>query len=69
MSQLKVILSGGPLDFPEQDREQFVAGITEKIKHRWGAGYEHFVHDGEFTTVGGEEVAVFQWERRTAIAE
>jgi len=69
MSQIKVLLSGGPQDFPDRDREQFVSGIVEKIKHRWGAGYEHFVHDGEFTTVDGVEVAVYHWERRTAIAE
>ncbi|WP_223006765.1 DUF5988 family protein [Streptomyces roseirectus] len=69
MSQLKVILSGGPRDLPEDDRKQLVARSTEKIKHRWGAGYEHFVHDGEFVTVDGEEYAVYQWERRTAIAE
>lgn len=69
MSQLKVLLSGGPEDFPVEDRRQSVAGGTEKIKHRWGAGYEHFVHDGEFTTVDGERIAVYQWERRTAIAE
>ncbi|MET8981205.1 DUF5988 family protein [Streptomyces sp. NPDC004539] len=69
MSQLKVVLSGGPLDFPEKEREQIVSVIAEKIKHRWGAGYEHFVHDGEFATVDGEKVAVYHWERRTAIAE
>lgn len=69
MAHFRILLSGGPRNFPNEDREQFVTTITERIKHRWGAGYEHFVHDGEFTTVNGEEAAVYRWECRTAIAE
>ncbi len=30
---------------------------------------EHFVHDGNFLAVDGDEVAVFRWTYRTKIAE
>lgn len=69
MENFKALLFGGPSSLPDDDRTQFVTSLTEKIKHRLGAGYEHFVHNGEFTTVDGEEVAVFQWAARTAVAE
>ncbi|MFI6345959.1 DUF5988 family protein [Streptomyces sp. NPDC050560] len=69
MSQIKVLLVGGPSYFPDDDRVQFAASLTEKVKHRLGAGYEHFVHRGDFTTRGGERLAVFDWTARTAIAE
>jgi len=41
----------------------------EKVKILSGAGYEHFVHNGEFITVDGENLPVFQWSERTKIAE
>ncbi|WP_055712772.1 DUF5988 family protein [Streptomyces torulosus] len=69
MVNFKVFLADGPTYFPDEERVQFATSLTEKIKHRLGAGYEHFVHKGEFTTVDGEEVAVFRWITRTAIAE
>ncbi|MER6157098.1 DUF5988 family protein [Streptomyces sp. NPDC001868] len=69
MVNYKVLLSDGPSSLPEEERVQFATSLTEKIKHRFGAGYEHFVHQGEFTTLDGEEVAVFRWTTRTAIAE
>ncbi|MFG2582356.1 DUF5988 family protein [Streptomyces malaysiensis] len=34
-----------------------------------GSGYEHFVHQGDYATVDGEELPVFRWTARTAIAE
>ncbi|MEV3915225.1 DUF5988 family protein [Streptomyces canus] len=69
MSQIKVLLVGGPSYFPDEERIQFTASLTEKIKHRFEAGYEHFVHEGDFTTLDNEKLAVFQWTARTAIAE
>lgn len=65
----RILLSDAPAYFPEEEKLQFATSLTEKIKHRFGAGYEHFVHQGEFTTIDGEEVAVFRWTTRTAIAE
>lgn len=69
MSNYKALLVGGPSALPAEERVQLTPTLMEKIKHRFEAGYEHFVHEGEFKTVDGEEVAVFQWTARTAIAE
>ncbi|MFJ2442951.1 DUF5988 family protein [Streptomyces sp. NPDC087658] len=69
MTNFRALLCDGPPSLPAEDRMQFAISLTEKIKHRFGAGYEHFVHKGEFTMVDGEEVAVFRWTTRTAIAE
>ena len=69
VTQVKIRLSGGPavlsaadLSVPADDLDR-----TLKISHL--AGYEHFVHDGEYETVDGNEVAVFRWSQRTKIAE
>ncbi|MEW2623446.1 DUF5988 family protein [Streptomyces sp. NPDC048106] len=69
MPQFKALLIGGPAALPSEERLQETSSLTEKIKHRFGAGYEHFIHEGEFRTVDGEHLAVFQWTTRTAIAE
>jgi hypothetical protein len=69
MATFRAFLSGGPTHFPSEERFQAASSLTEKIKHRFGAGFEHFVHTGEFITIDGEEFAVFEWATRTAIAE
>ncbi|MBM9619371.1 DUF5988 family protein [Streptomyces zhihengii] len=69
MSQIKVLLVGGPSFFPSEERVQFTASLTEKIKHRFGAGYEHFLHEGEYEKLDGDDIPVFRWKTRTAIAE
>lgn len=69
MASFQIFLSGGPTFFPEEERLQVASSLTEKVKHRFGAGFEHFVHEGEFITIDREEVAVFRWTTRTAIAE
>lgn len=69
MSDFKVLLLGGPSFFPDEQRVQLVSALEEKIKHRFGAHYEHFVRQGRFERIDGEELAVYQWTARTAIAE
>lgn len=69
MDSFRVFLSGGPVHLPKVERFQAASSLTEKIKHRFGAGFEHFAHKGEFVTIDGEEFAVFEWATRTAIAE
>ncbi|WP_181808529.1 DUF5988 family protein [Streptomyces shenzhenensis] len=69
MPNFKALLVGGPSALPAAERVQRVPTLTEKVKHRFEAGYEHFAHEGEFRTVDGEELAVFHWTMRTAIAE
>ncbi|MER7877763.1 DUF5988 family protein [Streptomyces malaysiensis] len=69
MSQIKVLLVGGLPHLPLDERVQFATSLTEKIKYQFGSGYEHFVHQGDYATVDGEELPVFRWTARTAIAE
>ncbi|SCG58827.1 DUF5988 family protein [Micromonospora halophytica] len=69
VTQVKVILSGGPLSLPKAQRSVPKAELGQTLKIRHGAGYEHFVHDGEYRTVDGYEAAVFRWTGRTKIAE
>jgi hypothetical protein len=64
MSQIKVLLVGGLPSFPSEERVQFTESLSEKIKYRFGANYEHFVHEGEHTTLDGEKLPVFQWMTR-----
>ncbi|SCL21785.1 hypothetical protein GA0070616_2389 [Micromonospora nigra] len=69
VTQVKVILSGGPIDLSTPHRSVPAAELGQTLKVRHGAGYEHFVHDGEYQTVDGCEAAVFRWTGRTKIAE
>ncbi|MCX4761548.1 DUF5988 family protein [Streptomyces sp. NBC_01275] len=69
MQNVKALLVGGPSALPAEERVRHTPSLTEKIKHRFEAGYEHFVHHGEFKVIDGEELAVFHWTTRTAIAE
>jgi hypothetical protein len=66
---VKVALNGGPMDLSAADRSVPAAELSCTLKISYRAGYEHFVHDGEFRTVDGTEVAVFRWTYRTKIAE
>ncbi|MEO3801092.1 DUF5988 family protein [Nonomuraea sp. B1E8] len=69
MSFVKVMLIGGPNHLPVERRFLTVAPGCEKIKLPFGSGYEHFLHRGERTRVDGQELPVFTWIMRTAIAE
>lgn len=69
MASAKIVLSGGPERFSHRGHVRSSVGPEEKVKILSGAGYEHFVHNGEFLTVDGESLPVFQWSERTKIAE
>ncbi|WP_103347756.1 DUF5988 family protein [Amycolatopsis sp. CA-128772] len=70
MAKIRVTLSGGPAELAERHREWTVGSIGEVAKVSYGAGYEHFSHDGEFTTTsGGDQLPVFAWCGRTRVAE
>jgi len=66
---VRITLSGGPIELAAADRSVTAADLGGTLKIRYRAGYEHFVHDGEFETVDGCELAVFRWMYRTKIAE
>lgn len=69
VTSVKVMLSGGPSDLATADRSVPVSELGRTLKIHYRAGYEHFVHDGEYQTIDGSEVAVFRWTQRTKIAE
>ena len=69
VTSVKIALSGGPVDLAAADRGVPEAELGQTLKIRHGAGYEHFVHDGERKMVDGCEVAIFRWAHRTKIAE
>jgi hypothetical protein len=69
MTEITVVLVGGPERLPENERIRRVPGDVDTIKVCFGAGHEHFCYHGERTTVGEEELPAFEWIRRTAIAE
>ena len=69
VTQVKIMLSGGPIELATADRSLPVAELGRTLKICYRAGYEHFVHDGEYQTMDGCEVAVFRWTYRTKFAE
>ncbi|WP_320065549.1 DUF5988 family protein [Micromonospora sp. RTGN7] len=69
VTSVKIMLSGGPVELAAVDRTVPVADLGQTLKIRHGAGYEHFVRDGESQTIDGCEVAVFRWLYRTKVAE
>jgi hypothetical protein len=69
MAKFKAQLIGGPSAVRDEDRVLLTDSLTEAIKFPSCGGYEHFRHQGAFTSVDGEEAAVFEWTMRTAIAE
>lgn len=68
-TQVKVMLSGGPIGLATADRSVTAAELGRTLKICYRAGYEHFAHDGEYQTVDGCAVAIFRWMYRTKIAE
>ncbi|WP_216215650.1 DUF5988 family protein [Amycolatopsis aidingensis] len=69
MAGIKAELVGGPATLSDVDRRREVVDLAEQVKVSTGAGYEHFSHNGQFNTAGGEKIAVFAWTGRTKIAE
>lgn len=69
VTKVKIMLNGGPIELATADRSVPVAELGRTLKIRYRAGYEHFVHDGEYQTIAGCEVAVFRWVYCTKIAE
>jgi hypothetical protein len=66
---VRIMLSGGPSELAPADRTVTAAELGRTLKISYRAGYEHFVHDGEYRELDGYEVAVFRWTDRTKIAE
>lgn len=69
MPQVKVLLTGGPVDLPEDVRTQHVEDLSDTVKLPFGVGYQHFAYSGRSTVLGTEEVHEFHWTGRTKFAE
>ncbi|MFI6457967.1 DUF5988 family protein [Streptosporangium amethystogenes] len=69
MTSTKIVLAGGPERLFADGHVRRPENPNEKVKILLGSGYEHFVHNGEFLTIEGENLPVFQWSERTKIAE
>ncbi len=64
-----VILRGGPVQVTGENGMRYHANVNEKIKISVGNAYEHYLPTPETTEHGGVRLRVFQWSRRTYIAE
>jgi hypothetical protein len=69
VAHVMVVLSGGPIELSAAEHSVPAAELGSPLKICYRAGYEHFVHDGEYRSVDGRDVAVFRWTDRTKIAE
>jgi hypothetical protein len=69
MGAITIVLAGGPNDLPVTRRVHEIENIEDTVKICFGAGYEHFSYQGEFSNVDGDRLPVFQWCGNTKIAE
>jgi Family of unknown function (DUF5988) len=65
---IDVVLEGGPIDLPHDERTRRVWSDERKIKVRFYGGYEHFER-GDSAIEGITGPIVFRWTGRTRIAE
>ncbi|MEU9794696.1 DUF5988 family protein [Streptomyces sparsogenes] len=63
-----VVLLGGPMPLADQCT-RYVDDTESTLKLLVGNAYEHFQPTGEFTEHQGQHLRVFQWIRRTYVAE
>jgi hypothetical protein len=64
-----VLLKGGPVTLRESRRVMRVDNTEEHVKIPMGNGYEHFAPTGELVETDEGALHVFEWDRRTRIAE
>jgi len=69
MAYTRVMLAGGPIDLRDSDRVHDLSSLDDEVKITRRAGYEHFSHCGDFSTIDGDLVPVFHWSGRTKFAE
>ncbi|MGP3969017.1 DUF5988 family protein [Streptomyces sp. 6N223] len=63
------ILRGGPIEVPDQTSMRYVDDIESILKLPIGNAYEHFRPTGEVLEHEGRNLRVFEWIRRTYVAE
>lgn len=69
MGAIRIVLAGGPKDLPATRRIHETESIEDTVKICFGAGYEHFSHQGEFSGRDSDRLPIFQWCGSTRIAE
>jgi hypothetical protein len=69
MTMTKVMLAGGPPSVLDIVGVYELDAICEKLKISYAGGYEHFISNGEFALVDGEQLPIFEWCLRTKVAE
>lgn len=63
------ILRGGPEQFAPPSHTRYVDDLGSKLKVFVGHAWEHFEPTEEFLEHEGRSLRVFQWTRRTFVAE
>ncbi|MEU1787510.1 DUF5988 family protein [Streptomyces sparsogenes] len=64
-----VILRGGPMQVADQSCTRYVDDTDSTLKLLVGNAYEHFQPTGQVVEHHGRHLRVFEWIRRTYIAE
>ncbi|GAB2926551.1 DUF5988 family protein [Streptomyces mayteni] len=64
-----VLLRGGPVHLPARLRLRHVGDVADTLKLPVGNAYEHFRPTTETVEKDGERLRVFEWVRRTYVAE
>ncbi|ONK10107.1 DUF5988 family protein [Streptomyces sp. MP131-18] len=64
-----VLLRGGPVEVPEQKRTCYVGDVEQPVKVSLGNAYEHFLPTRETVEHEGATLTVYEWSRRTYVAE
>ncbi|GKQ41830.1 DUF5988 family protein [Streptomyces sp. A012304] len=64
-----VFLRGGPAWLPEEERTRHAADVQDNLKLLIGNAYEHFEPTAETEERDGVRLRVFEWTRRTYLAE
>jgi len=64
-----VVLRGGPERFAHPSDTRYVDDLGSTLKLFVGNAYEHFAPTEEFMEREGRNLRVFEWIRRTYVAE
>jgi hypothetical protein len=64
-----VILRGGPEQFAPPSHTRYVDDTATKLKLFVGNAWEHYEPTEEFMEHDGRNLRVFEWSRRTYVAE
>ncbi|WP_062218083.1 DUF5988 family protein [Streptomyces sp. NBRC 109706] len=64
-----VILRGGPVQITGRSQLRYHPNVDETIKISVGNAYEHYLPTPETVEHDGSRLTVFEWTRRTYIAE